>query len=114
MAEQPTQTAKILFRLIERKYGSDAAFERELGLPAKTVSNWRRGLSSSYMKILPDLARIFSIRVEDLLMDPASEKPVDAAELYALLQEAEGLPKERRERLYRLIRDMLSLYLAHE
>ena len=38
--------------LIESGFESDAAFERALELPQKTVNNWRRGLSSSFMKNL--------------------------------------------------------------
>ncbi len=44
-----------VIRLIPERFPSDAAFERAAGLPAKTVSNWRRGRSATYMKRLPQL-----------------------------------------------------------
>ena len=46
-----------ILALIENEYDSDAAFEREMELPPKTVNNWRRGRSSSFMKILPMRSR---------------------------------------------------------
>ena len=45
-----------ILSLIDSEFESDAAFEREISLPDKTVSNWRRGRSASYMKILPALS----------------------------------------------------------
>ena len=42
--------------LIESQFESDAAFERALSLPEKTVNNWRRGRSASFMKMLPKLS----------------------------------------------------------
>ncbi len=44
-----------VLRLIPTRFPSDAAFERAAGLPPKTVSNWRRGRSATYMKMLPQL-----------------------------------------------------------
>ena len=45
-----------ILSLIDSEFESDAAFERALGLPEKTVNNWRRGRSASYMKMLPRLS----------------------------------------------------------
>ena len=45
-----------VLRLIDLKYESDVAFERAADLPPKTVSNWRRGRSTSYMKQLAKIA----------------------------------------------------------
>ena len=53
--------ARIL-ELIESEFESDAAFERAMGLGDKTVNNWRRARSSSFMKILPRLAETFKAR----------------------------------------------------
>ena len=36
-----------VLRLIDLKYESDVAFERAAELPPKTVSNWRRGRSTT-------------------------------------------------------------------
>ena len=35
--------------LIDSEFESDVAFEKEMELPSKTVNNWRRRLSSSYI-----------------------------------------------------------------
>ena len=40
------KTANIIINLIEEKYESDAVFERALGVPPKTVNNWKRGTSA--------------------------------------------------------------------
>ena len=46
---------KILTLLSEERC-PDTELERALGLSAKTVSNWRRGISHSYMRRLPEIA----------------------------------------------------------
>ena len=53
--------------MIAREFSSDAAFERAASLPKKTVSNWRRGLSSSFMKMLPTLADLFGVAAQELI-----------------------------------------------
>ncbi len=109
MKQEYGKTAAILFRLIDSRYGSDAAFERAAGLSPKTVSNWRRGISASYMKMLPTLARLFSVRVEDLLF--TEEKPVGRDEVLFLLSEVEKLPPRRREALYESLAQVIGLYM---
>ena len=63
-------TKERILALIENEYESDAAFEREMNLPPKTVNNWRRGRSSSYMKMLPRFAEDFDISLGELLDVP--------------------------------------------
>ena len=58
--------AKIL-NLIESEYESDAAFERALGLGDKTVNNWRRGRSASFMRMLPRLCDTFRVNITELM-----------------------------------------------
>lgn len=67
MRTQVTATGEVIVALIAGTYGSDAAFERAAGLPRKTVSNWRRGRSTSYMKCLPTLAERLGVEVGALL-----------------------------------------------
>ena len=59
--------------LIESEYDSDAAFERAMGLSEKTVNNWRRGRSASFMKILPALSERFGVNVGELLDIPLKQ-----------------------------------------
>ena len=63
--------AKIL-SLIEAEYESDAAFERDLGLVDKTVNNWRRGRSASFMKMLPRLTEVFSVSISQIMDIPTN------------------------------------------
>ena len=53
--DNSAQVLEKIISLIESEFESDAAFERSVGLADKTVSNWRRGRSASYMKMLPRL-----------------------------------------------------------
>ena len=78
--------------LLSEHFGSDAAFERAAALPPKTVSNWRRGKSASYMRMLPQLAALLSVRIGDLL---PSEEEGDYAEtrLVRLWRMTAALPR---------------------
>ena len=57
--------ARIL-ALIESEYESDAAFERAMGLGDKTVNNWRRSRSASFMNMLPRLSETFSVSISQI------------------------------------------------
>ena len=67
-----------ILSLIDSEFESDAAFERAMGLSEKTVNNWRRDRSASYMKMIPELAEKFGVNVTELLDTPLSG---DASEL---------------------------------
>ena len=71
--------ARIL-SLIDAEFESDAAFERAMNLPDKTVSNWRRGRSSSYMNILPVLSERFRVNVGELLDIPLRKDTSELSE----------------------------------
>jgi bacteriocin-like protein len=60
--------------LIESEYESDASFERAVGLPEKTVNNWRRGRSSSFMHHLPELSDYLGITVGELMDIPVGQE----------------------------------------
>lgn len=115
--EHVLQTGEIIFSLIETRYASDAAFERAANLPPKTVNNWRRGRSASYMKMLPELAALFDVSVRDLLQ---TEESVAAnpgltneeQEFLALFRAAGGLTERERAALTETIRNTIDLYLA--
>ena len=115
--EHVAQTGEIIFSLIEMRYGSDAAFERAANLPPKTVNNWRRGRSSSYMKMLPELAGLFGVSVRDLLQTEEGERDgvrltAEEHELLTLFRAADGLPDRERAALTETIRNTIDLYLA--
>ena len=105
-----------LTALIDDEYESDAAFERELGLPAKTVNNWRRGRSSSYMKMLPRICDCFSISIGGLLDMPVSsdtsELSDDETELLNEYRKASCLTQKEKEALKDTLLEVIRLYLT--
>lgn len=101
--------------LIDSEFESDAAFERALGLGDKTVNNWRRGRSSSYMKMLPILADRFGVSVSDLLDVPlrkdTSELSEDELRLLAVYRRSRTMSKELRVALGRTLESVIELYV---
>ncbi len=105
--------------LIDSEFESDAALERELGLPEKTINNWRRGRSSSFMKLLPELCEIFGVNIGELLdipiRDDSSELSDEELELLTLYRKAHILPKKHRIALKQTIETTINMYISlHE
>lgn len=106
--------------LIDAEFGSDAAFERAMGLAQKTVNNWRRERSSSYMKMLPEISERFGINIGELLDMPVrrdtSELSDDEIRLLQSFRRARMLPKEMRDALYQTVDGVIDLYVgsAHQ
>ena len=100
--------------LIDSEFESDAAFEREMGLPEKTVNNWRRGRSSSYMRILPGLSDLFGVNIGELLDMPirldSSELSEEELELLTLYRKSHALPKKQRMALKKTLESTIELY----
>ncbi len=101
--------------LIDSEFASDAAFERALGLKDKTVNNWRRGRSSSFMKMLPVLAERFSVNIGELLDMPlrrdTSELSEDELHLLHLYRRARVLPAKLRVPLRETLESVIELYI---
>lgn len=110
-----TTRDKILL-LIESEFESDAAFEREVGLQSKTVNNWRRGRSSSYMKMLPRLADAFEVSVGELLDMPithdSGDLSEDEIELLTLYRKSGVLSAKQRIALTKTLESVINLYLS--
>ena len=106
--------ARIL-ALIESEFESDAAFERAMGLADKTVNNWRRARSSSYMKMLPELSRAFGVNVGELLDIPithsTSELSLEEVHLLHLYRKSRTLPTKLREALRENLENTITLYI---
>ncbi len=102
--------------LISSEYESDAAFERAFGLPEKTVNNWRRGRSSSYMKMIPELSEIFGVNVSELLNIPlrrdTSELSEDELHLLHLYRKSRTIPPELRDALRETLESVIKLYVS--
>jgi transcriptional regulator with XRE-family HTH domain len=109
-------TGEICTRICEgilRAKMTYAAFERALGVPPKTVSNWRRGVSHSYLSMLPQIAHLLSTTTDDLLgnVEKGEEEWAREAEcLHALFVKAKKLPPHRRVALYHTLEDVMKLY----
>ena len=113
------ETEKIrekVLQLIRAEFESDAAFEREMELNEKTVSNWRRGRSTSFMSILPELSLKFGVNVGELLdiplTDDSSELSEEELELLPLYRKSHVLPKKMRLALKQTIESTINMYIA--
>ena len=104
-----------ILALIESEYESDAAFERAFGLGDKTVNNWRRGRSASFMNMLPRLAEVFSVSVSQLMDIPISAEGADLSEdelrLLSLYRRARPLPLPLRHALAETLDSTIKLYI---
>ena len=102
--------------LIESGFESDAAFERELGLAEKTVNNWRRGRSASFMKMLPVLSEKFGVNVGELLDMPlkgeSSELSEDELSLLNIYRKSRILPEKLRAALRDNLENTVRLYIS--
>ena len=102
--------------LIEAGFESDAAFERKLALPAKTVNNWRRSLSASFMKMLPTLSEEFGVNVGELLDIPlrrdTSELSEEELHILHLYRKARTMPQPMRAALRDTIESTINMYIS--
>ena len=104
-----------ILSLIDSEFESDAAFERALGLSEKTVNNWRRGRSASYMKMLPRLSEEFRVNVGELLDIPlrsdTSELSEDELHLLHLYRKSRTMPQKLRTALRETLENTINLYI---
>lgn len=115
MAETSIEDVRVrVLALIDAEYKSDSAFERALSLPAKTVSNWRRGRSSAFMMMIPQLAEAFGVPVSEVMGLPLSEDNPQLSEeekhLLHAYRKARTLPKPARLALEKALTDVIELY----
>ena len=114
--ESVAQVGERIFALIDAVYGSDAAFERAANLPPKTVNNWRRGRSASYMKLLPEIAMLFGVATGELLGNSSPEESArltsEEEEILAMFRAAGNLSDKERAALTETIRNTIGLYLS--
>lgn len=114
--ESTREIREKILSLVESEFESDAAFEREMGLSEKTVNNWRRGRSSSFMCILPAISERFDIGVGELLDMPirgdTSELSDDERSLLTLYRKCTNLTPKMRAALKETLESTISLYLS--
>ena len=113
--ENQAKIKERVLSLIDSEFESDAAFERATGLAEKTVNNWRRDRSASYMKMLPELAEKFGINITEMLDIPlrgdSSELSEDELHLLRLFRKTHGLMPKMRGALVKTIENTINLYL---
>jgi transcriptional regulator with XRE-family HTH domain len=105
-----------LLSLIDSEFTSDAAFEREMGLKEKTVSNWRRGKSASFMGILPSLANRLSVNIGELIDIPLSSDTSELSEeelqILHLYRKARTMPQPMRAALRETLEHTINMYIT--
>ena len=113
--EEADKVRQRVLSLIDSEYESDAAFERAFGLAEKTVNNWRRGRSSSYMKMLPELSAEFRVNVGELLDMPlrsdTSELSEEELHLLHLYRKSRTMPQKLRVALRETLENVINLYI---
>ena len=115
MRENKERIRERVLALIESEFESDAAFEREMGLGEKTVNNWRRGRSSSFMSLLPQLSDRLGVNLGELFDMPikgdTSELSEEETELLMLYRRSHSLPKEMRLALKQTLKSTINMYI---
>jgi transcriptional regulator with XRE-family HTH domain len=113
--ENQIKTKERVLSLIESEFESDAAFERAMGLAEKTVNNWRRDRSASYMKMLPQLSEKFGVNITELLDMPlrgdTSELSEEELHLLLLYRKSRVLPQKMRGALRETLETTIKLYI---
>ena len=114
--ENTEQIRERVLALIESEYDSDAAFERAMSLPQKTVNNWRRGRSASFMRMLPSLSEAFGVNALELLDMPlrrdTSELSEEELHLLHLYRKSRTMSQSMRTALRETLESTIKLYLT--
>lgn len=117
MREDNTERIRArILALIESEFESDAAFERAMGLADKTVNNWRRARSSSFMKMLPKLSEEFKVNIGELMDMPlrrdTSELSEEELNLLKLYRKSRSMPEGMRVALRGTLESTINMYIA--
>ena len=115
-AENTERIRERVLSLIDSQYESDAAFERALSLKEKTVNNWRRGRSASFMRMLPVLSERFGVNIGELLNMPlkkdTSELSEEELHLLHMYRRSRVMPQKMRSALKETLETTINLYLT--
>lgn len=114
--EKTERIRERVLSLIDSEFESDASFEREMELSEKTVNNWRRGRSASFMRMLPELSELFVVNIGELfdipIREDSSELSEEELELLTLYRRAHSLPKAQRLALKGTLETTINMYLS--
>ena len=116
MKENTDKIRVRVLSLIETEFKSDAAFERAMNLPQKTVNNWRRGRSSSFMQMLPTLSDRFGVNLSEFFDMPirndTSELSDEEMELLMMYRKSHILSKSMRQALKETLESTINMYIS--
>lgn len=74
----PINTAERIFELAEGRF-SQKEFAMAIGVKPQRISEWKRGLSTSYQKYLPQIADVLGTTTEYLLTGTGPKKKTSTA-----------------------------------
>ena len=83
-----------IFKLLDAKKIEQKAFAAQVGVSEGTVSNWRRGVSSSYTRYLVEIAQVLGTTTADLLGEKQSSSSSDEDELHGRIAKLSELDKQ--------------------
>ena len=86
----------------------DAAFERLINVPGRTVDAWKRGLSHSYLKNLAAIAGVLGVTTDYLLGVESDDMPAD---FHLLARKAGQVPEKDRSRVIKLLNATIDTFL---
>lgn len=99
-------TSQRIFELAEKKY-SQKEFAEILGVKPQRISEWKRGLSNSYQKYLPQIAEALGTTTEYLLTGKKEPAPTNGDGLSEarrkLLEAVDDLTDEQCEKLLGIV-----------
>ena len=95
-----------IFKLLDAKKIEQKAFAAQVGVSEGTVSNWRRGVSSSYTRYLVEIAQVLGTTTSDLLGEQKESSP--PSEEDRLLAGYDALSARNREKLEEYLDLLLS------
>lgn len=76
----PTDATERLFDLVDAKYKEQKDFAAEIGVSPSIVSQWRKRISRSYTKNLPQIAAALNTTAEYILTGAEKSPVSDEAE----------------------------------
>lgn len=95
-----------IFKLLDAKKIEQKTFAAQVGVSEGTVSNWRRGVSSSYTRYLVEIAQVLGTTTADLLGEKQQSSP--PSEENRLLAGYDALSARNREKLEEYLDLLLS------
>ena len=87
--------------LFEKSGKTDADLEKEIGIPAKKISQWNIGYTKSYQKYIPQIASYFHVSTDYLLGN--TDDPSPSGQKQKPTQEGEPLRSEAKQKLVDMI-----------